>query len=77
MDTPSPYAELVRRAVLDGIRARGSSVQAIAEAAGIPRVTLVRRLATVDGRTFTVSELEAIARALDVPVTSLTAPAAR
>jgi transcriptional regulator with XRE-family HTH domain len=43
---------------------RGLTVKALAERAGIPRMTLTRRLA--DPRTFTLGEVDRIAAVLDV-----------
>lgn len=64
MDT-NQVAQQVARSVGDHISAAGETHLGIAEATGIPRSTLMRRLA---GTTpFTVAELAAIAATLGLP----------
>lgn len=76
MASTDTYTDTVRTAVVDAIRASGKSIKAVSDATGIPRVTLTRRLGSGRGG-FTVSELAAIARALDIDVVTLTAPIGR
>lgn len=74
MDTPPTFAATVATAVSTAIQEQGQTVLGLAEATGIARVTLTRRLA---GHTpFTVAELDAIASALGVDVRTFTADAA-
>lgn len=71
MDTN--YSARVAAKVAEAMEAGGWSEKAIAEATGIPRVTLRRRLA---GAAFTVAELHAIAATLGTTVTALVDEAA-
>lgn len=66
MDTNYPHrvAEQVAQAMVAG----GWSEKALADATGIPRVTLRRRLA---GAAFNVAELAAIAAVLNTTVSNL------
>lgn len=57
----------VSATIASSMDAKGLSVYALARDAGIPRVTLMRRLAKPE--TFTVSELAAIAVVLDLDLT--------
>lgn len=70
MDT-NAYARRVAASVTAAMEAGGHSQKSMAEATGIPRVTLIRRLRGVSP--FTVTELHAIASELGVPVEDLTA----
>lgn len=67
MDT-NTYPRQVSQTVADAMTAQGWSEKAMAEATGIPRVTLRRRLA---GAAFNVAELAAIAAALGTTVSAL------
>lgn len=67
MDTTTHRVAL---AVAQAMEAGGWSEKALAEATGIPRVTLRRRLA---GAAFTTAELDAIAKTLDTSVSALVA----
>lgn len=67
MDT-NTYPRQVSQTVAEAMMAQGWSQKALAEATGIPRVTLRRRLA---GAAFNVAELAAIADALGTTVTDL------
>jgi transcriptional regulator with XRE-family HTH domain len=67
MDT-NTYPRQVSQTVAEAMMAQGWSEKALAEATGIPRVTLRRRLA---GAAFNVAELAAIADALGTTVTDL------
>lgn len=62
-----PPAELIR----SQLAAHDLSVAALAEATGIPRMTLTRRLA--DPGSFTLSELSRVAAVLDLPIVDLVA----
>jgi len=66
MDTN--YSARVAAAVSDAMEAGGWSEKAMAEATGIPRVTLRRRLA---GASFNVAELAAVASVLQTTVSDL------
>lgn len=70
MDIPSPltYSARVAATVSEAIEAQGQTVRGVANSAGIPRATLIRRLSGVTP--FTVAELDAIASVLDVPVST-------
>jgi transcriptional regulator with XRE-family HTH domain len=68
MDTNPNYSARVAVTVAAAMEAGGWSEKALAEATGIPRVTLRRRLA---GAAFNVAELAAIAEALGTTVTDL------
>lgn len=70
--TPT-YSQRVADAVAAAMTAGGWSEKALAEATGIARVTLRRRLA---GSPFDVSELAAIATALNTSVSALLEQAA-
>lgn len=59
----------VANAVVEAMEERGKSQLALSEATGIPRTTLLRRLAGLSP--FTVSELEAIAGYLGVSASDL------
>lgn len=72
MDT-NTYPAQVAQAVAEAVKAGGWSEKGLAEATGIPRVTLRRRLA--GGAPFNVAELAAIADALGTTVTALTSEA--
>lgn len=72
MDT-STYRSAVAKTVTESLKAGGYSEKAMAEATGIPRVTLRRRLSGTSP--FNVSELDAIARTLGIPIRNLTDPA--
>ena len=67
MDT-NTYPRQVSQTVADAMQAQGWSEKAMAEATGIPRVTLRRRLA---GAAFNVAELAAIADILGTTVSDL------
>jgi transcriptional regulator with XRE-family HTH domain len=69
MDTTNTYPRRVSEIVAEAMVAEGWSEKAMAEATGIPRVTLRRRLA---GAAFNVAELAAIADALGTTVSALT-----
>jgi len=63
MDTDPHFPTKVARSVAAAIEAAGESTKSVADATGIARVTLIRRLT---GTTpFTVAELALIARYLD------------
>lgn len=68
MDTATTLSLRVARAVTEAMQAGDWSEKALADATGIPRVTLRRRLA---GSAFNVAELEAIASALQTSVQAL------
>ena len=70
MDTNHHTPQRVAQAVAEAMEAGGWSEKGLAEATGIPRVTLRRRLA---GSAFNVAELAAIASALGTTVTALVA----
>lgn len=65
------FTALVAKKVVAAIEAGGQTELGIAEATGIPRVTLRRRLQGLNS--FTVAELKAIATVLDIKVSDLTA----
>ena len=67
MDT-NTYSGRVAAAVASAMETGGWSEKAMAEATGIPRVTLRRRLA---GAAFNVAELAAIANTLSTTVPEL------
>ena len=71
MDTLTP---LVADRVVAAMQSKGATRLGISEATGIPRTTLLRRLSGASS--FTVAELHAIARALEVPVRDLIEDAA-
>ena len=71
MDTN--YTARVAAKVAAAMEAGGWSEKGMAEATGIPRVTLRRRLA---GAAFTIAELHVIADALGTTVTALVDEAA-
>lgn len=71
--TTTDYPHRVAQAVTGAMQAGGWSEKALAEATGIPRVTLRRRLG---GSPFDVSELARIADALNVTVAYLIAEVA-
>lgn len=71
MDTLTP---LVADRVVAAMETKGATRLGISEATGIPRTTLLRRLSGASS--FTVAELDAIARALEVPVRDLIGDAA-
>lgn len=71
MDTLTP---LVADRVVAAMESKGATRLGISEATGIPRTTLLRRLSGASS--FTVAELDAIARALEVPVRDLIGEAA-
>lgn len=66
------YSEQIARNAIREIE-RISTIPRVAREAGIPEVTLRRRLATGD---FKVSELEALSRALHVDISELLPTAA-
>lgn len=68
MDTNPNYSRRVADAVSVAMEAGDWSEKALAEATGIPRVTLRRRLA---GAPFNVAELAAIATTLNTTVSAL------
>lgn len=70
MDTNPHTPTRVAQAVAAAMEAGGWSEKALADATGIPRVTLRRRLA---GSAFNVAELAAIASTLETTVTALVA----
>lgn len=70
MDTNTHTPTRVAQAVAAAMEAGGWSEKAMADATGIPRVTLRRRLA---GSAFNVAELAAIAATLGTTVTALVA----
>jgi transcriptional regulator with XRE-family HTH domain len=72
MDT-NTYQRQVAETVAAAMTASGWSEKALAEATGIPRVTLRRRLA---GAAFNVAELAAIADTLRTTVSDLIGEAA-
>lgn len=75
MDTnPNTFTRLVAAAVAEAMKAGDWSEKGLAEATGIPRVTLRRRLA--GAAPFNVAELAAIADTLGTTVTALTKDAA-
>ncbi len=63
MDTLTP---IVADRVVTAMESKGATRLGISEATGIPRTTLLRRLSGASP--FTVAELDAIARALNMPV---------
>lgn len=69
MGTPTSYSAAVADSVNTAITTTGITHKALAEATGIPRTTLTRRLAGQSP--FTVAELDAIALALNIDVTTL------
>lgn len=71
MDTN--YSARVAAKVAAAMESGGWSEKALAEATGIPRVTLRRRLA---GAAFNVAELASIAATLDVAIADLVDEAA-
>lgn len=73
MGTNNTYSEQVARAVTEAMAAGGWSEKGLAEATGIARATLQRRLA---GSPFDVAELAAIAAAMETSVTALLEQAA-
>jgi len=70
MDTNHHTPQRVAQAVAAAMEAGDWSEKALADATGIPRVTLRRRLA---GSAFNVAELAAIAAVLETTVTALVA----
>ena len=69
MVTPTEYSASVAHHVTQALQSNSQSVKATAEATGIARVTLTRRLT---GRSpFNVAELEAIAQHLGTTVSDL------
>lgn len=74
MDTPQYVAEVARR-VAEAIEAGGQSQLRIAEATGIPRTTLIRRLSGTSS--FTVAELSSIASVLGVDLGAFMPPSER
>lgn len=70
MNTDLHIPQRVALAVAAAMKAGDWSENALADATGIPRVTLRRRLA---GSAFNVAELAAIASALETTVTALIA----
>lgn len=69
MTTAQGLSKAVATAVSDAIKADRRSQRDVADAAGIPLVTLSRKLA--GHRPFTLLELAAVAEVLDVSVTDL------
>lgn len=70
----TPTSKDVAASVKDAMTERGVSQAALADATGIPRVTLIRRL---NGHSsFTVEELANVAEHLQVPMQSFLAGAA-
>lgn len=68
------FSERVRRQVVAAMNEASTSRLALAEKAGIPRTTLNRCL---DGhRVFNTAELDAIAKALEIPLAELVGPVA-
>lgn len=63
------YTQAVAQAVQARMDAQAFTQAGLAEATGIPRVTLIRRLRGFVP--FTVRELHLVATALDIPVTDL------
>lgn len=63
MDTLTP---LVADRVVAAMETKGATRLSMSEATGIPRTTLLRRLSGASS--FTVAELDAIAKVLEVPV---------
>ena len=74
MENSIPHSERVAYAVRAKMDAADISVGDLSRQTDIPRATLQRRLNRVTP--FTVTEVEAIARALDAPVTDLLVPRA-
>lgn len=72
MEATSSYAAAVRQAVQQAIAASGSTLTAISEGTGIPQSSLSRKLK--GAAPFTVTEVDLIARHLDIPIERLTAP---
>ena len=69
MNTPDHITEGLARVVSEAIKADGKSQRQVADATGIPLVTLNRRLT---GRAaFTVVELASIAKVLDISVVDM------
>lgn len=71
--TTTEYPHRVAQTVVSAMQADGWSEKALADATGIPRVTLRRRLV---GSPFNVAELAAIAAVLNTTVTALIEDAA-
>lgn len=71
MEQPQNTGAAVAEAVRAAIAARGTTQSAVAEATGIPRVTLVRRLTGFSS--FTVDELARIAKVLETTPAELVA----
>lgn len=69
------YAATVAANVNRAMSARGVTVVALSEAARIPRSTLTRRLSDPIASPLTVAEVERIAVALNMPVSSITSTA--
>lgn len=67
------YTKALAEVVGDAIVASGQTVKGLADATGIPRTTLSRRLSGFSS--FTVAELAAIAPLLDTSIETLTAAA--
>lgn len=72
VDNRSEYSAAVARVVSEGMKAHGLSINALAEATLIPRVTLGRRLG---GEDFKVGELAAIAPIIGMTVAGITSAA--
>lgn len=71
MDITTAYPSRVAEAVREAITSSGVTIVWLCDITGIPRTTLVRRLG--GHAPFSVAELDAIASALRVPVTTFTA----
>lgn len=69
MDKPPTYNEALAAVVEQAIADGGQSQNGIAEATGIPRTTLIRRLR--GHQSFTAEELHGIANVLGITVRSL------
>lgn len=61
--------EMVARLVQEAMDAAGMNMERLAEEAGIPRVTLRRRLK--EGASFSIAELDRVADALDIDLIDL------
>lgn len=73
MGTNQNFSEQVARSVATAIEAAGENPKSIADATGIARMTLVRRLTGTSP--FTVAELAVIARHLDTTPDTFTSMA--